>query len=203
MEPADPLEQHCSDVTASISRPLGVGLVLRYFSGPVATTVLAVLVENALLVLIPLFIGWAIDGLLQGEHGALLELCLLMFGVLVLTVLRRVYDTRVYGTMRVWFGQELVRRNKELTVSQLNARLDMGHELVGFLEQQVPAVITASVQVVVSIAIFWHFDGRLGAMSMGTMVVLAAVYGAFHRRFYQLNAALNSVTEQQVQVLHI
>ena len=51
----------------------GVGLLLRQFRWRILITWLLVLIENVLLALLPLFIGRAIDALLDGQAGALLE----------------------------------------------------------------------------------------------------------------------------------
>ena len=180
---------------------LDVRLLLRHFSRSIVLTWFLVLVENTLLALIPLFIGRAIDGLLGDETGALWEIAGIMSALIVVSVGRRAYDTRTYGTMRVRFGAELVRRTGDQPVSQVNARLDMSREMVDFLEGYVPELLTASVQVVVSIAILWSFDVRLGLSALTIIAAMALIYAMFHKRFYRLNSDLNSQREQQVAVL--
>ena len=180
---------------------LDVRLLFRHFRWRIVATWLLVLVENTLLALIPLFIGRAIDALLAQQSGALWEIAAVMGAVILVSAGRRAYDTRAYGTMRVQFGSELVRRIGDRPVSQVNARLDMSREMVDFLEGYVPALFTAIVQVVVSIAILWIFDTRLGISALVVIVALGLIYALFHRRFYELNADLNSQTEQQVAIL--
>ena len=172
---------------------LDVAALLRNYRWPVLFTWLLVLLENTLLALIPLFIGRAIDALLGNQSGALWEI--------VVASLRRAYDTRCYGTMRVQFGSAVVERIGERPVSQVNARLDMSREMVDFLEAHVPELLTAVVQVIVSIAILWTFDQRLGTSALAVIIGLAVIYALFHRRFYRLNSDLNTQTEQQVAVL--
>lgn len=180
---------------------LGVGLLLRQFRWRIVVTWLIVLWENVLLALIPLFIGRAIDDLLAGQVDALLELAGLMAGLIIVATARRVFDTRAYGTMRVELGAELVRRSGGQPVSRLSARLDMSRELVDFLEAHVPELLTAVVQVLVSIALLWRFDAWLGVSALVTLVTLSITYAFFHRRFYRLNRSLNVQTERQVGVL--
>ncbi|MEM6512937.1 MAG: ABC transporter six-transmembrane domain-containing protein [Pseudomonadota bacterium] len=180
---------------------LDVGLLLRAFRWKIAITWLLVLLENLLWALIPLFIGRAIDALLARQPGALWELGAVMTALIVVAVGARVYDTRAYGTMRVHFGAELVNRIREEPVSRVNARLDMSREMVDFLEEHVPELLTSIVQVVVSIGILWSYDSRLGMSGICVVVGLAVVYGLFHQRFYRLNAKLNAQTEKQVSIL--
>lgn len=180
---------------------LDVALLFRYHRWPVVVTWLLVLLENTLLALIPLFIGRAIDALLGNESGALWEIAGVMAALIFVASGRRAYDTRCYGTMRVRFGAEVVNRIGDRPVSQVNARLDMSREMVDFLEGHVPELLTALVQVVVSITILWTFDSRLGLSALAVFAGLVMVYAVFHRRFYRLNSDLNTQTEQQVTVL--
>lgn len=180
---------------------LDVGLLFRHYRWPVIVTWLLVLVENTLLALIPLFIGRAIDALLGNQPGALWEIGAVMGALILVASGRRAYDTRAYSSMRVRFGAEVVKRLGERPVSPVNARLDMSREMVDFLEEHAPELLTAVVQLVVSIAILWSFDGRLGTTALAAVAGLAMLYGLFHRRFYRLNSDLNTQTERQVAVL--
>ena len=159
------------------------------------------LLENTLWAFVPLFIGRAIDALLAKEINALWEVAAVLAALTVVAVGRRVYDTRCYGTMRVRFGAELVRRLGERPISQVNARLEMSREMVDFLEGYVPELLTAVVQLVVSVAILWSFDIRLGFSALVVVFSIAVVYALFHRRFYRLNSDLNAQTEKQIAVL--
>lgn len=184
-----------------MSSKLDVNLLLKHFRWRVVFTWFLVLVENALLALIPLFIGRGIDALLADETDALWEISIVMAVLIVVSVGRRIYDTRAYGTMRVWFGSELVRRIGERQTSLVNARLDMSREMVDFLEEHIPELLTAIVQIVISIIILWFYDAQLGVSALCLIVLLCIIYGLFHKRFYLLNSDLNAQKEQQVKVL--
>ena len=179
---------------------LDVSLLFRQFRWRIAVTWLLVLLENTLLALIPLFIGRAIDAL-SAQPGALWEIAGVMAALLIVAVGRRAYDTRAYGTMRVHFGAELVNRSNKRPVSQINARLDMSREMVDFLEAHVPELLTAVVQVIVSIVILWSFHPKLGISGLCVIVGLAVIYALFHRRFYSLNGNINAQIEKQVSIL--
>ena len=180
---------------------LSVGLLFRNFKARIVVTWLLVLVEITLWALVPLFMGRAIDALLARRPSALWEVAAIMAGLIAVAVVRRVYDTRCYGTIRVRFGGELVRRSQDEPVSQLNARLDMSREMVDFLEGHVPLLITSVVQLLVSVGVLLTFDPNLGLTALGALVALVTIYALFHRRFYRLNGELNAQTELQVSVL--
>ncbi len=166
-----------------------------------ATTWLLVILENILLAMIPLFIGFSIDGLLQ---GSLLELAWLGGAMVLLSLLavaRRIYDTRVYGSVKVALGLEVDQRNRELAVSIRSARLDMSRELVDFLEQDIPELITAGSQMLVALVVLALFSPPLAIAALVLLLVMLTLYGFFHHSFFRLNQALNAQTERQVTLL--
>jgi len=182
-------------------RDLTILSLLKVFRGCIALTWALTLGEAGLTALIPLYIGFAIDGLLGGSPRALWHLAGLLAALVALGVARRLYDTRAYGTIRVELGKAQVARSAALPVSALNARLDMGRELVDFLEDTLPGAMAAAVQFAVSIAVLFAFAPELACAAGAAALAMAAVYALFHRRFFRLNGQLNQQTERQVGVL--
>jgi len=150
---------------------------------------------------VPLFIGRAIDALLEQRPGGLWEVGSILSALIVIAVARRFHDTRCYGTIRVRLGEELVHRAQDDLVSRLNARLGMSREMVDFLEGHVPMMLTGVVQLLVSIGVLFGFDLRLGLVAIGALFAVSTIYGLFHGRFYRLNGELNAQTELQVSIL--
>lgn len=181
--------------------PVTVSALLRRFPGPILLTWVMTLCETALTALIPLFIGFAIDGLLNDDMTAFLRLAAVLAGLIVVAVLRRIYDTRAYGTIRVEVGKAQVDRSARVPVSTLNARLGMGRELVDFLERDVPATMDSGVQLAVSLIVLYAFHPTLAYAALGAAVVTLALYSGFHGRFYRLNADHNHQMEHQVRIL--
>ena len=181
---------------------LSVGSLLRRYGARVLITWALLIVEVALLALIPLFMGNTIDALLADtDPGALLEISVLFVALILAAVVRRAYDTRAYGTMRVHLCTALTQRSRHKDVSALNAQVEMGRELADFLEEQTPLVITSVIQLVVSVVILFHFGTALGAASIVAVLIMLVLYAGFHRRFFALNAGLNAISEEQVGVL--
>jgi len=182
-------------------RRLTISTLLRRFLRPLGLTWVLTLGETALMALIPLLIGFAIDGLIGGDTIALAQLAAVLAALIAIGVARRLYDTRVFGTMRVEICKALAARSQGGSVSTLNARFGMGRELVDFLEQEVPAVMTSSVQLIASLAVLFAFHPVLAGSAFAAAVASVVLYGVFHRRFYRLNADNNQQTEQQVSIL--
>lgn len=175
--------------------------IMRSFPGRIAVTCGIVLIENILIALVPLLIGLTIDGLLAGRLEELGLTVFILTALCGIAVARRIYDTRVYGTIRLHLGTELQKRLPALDVSARSARLDMSREIVDFLEEGAPALITAVIQILVSLAILSSFDWKLGAASLAVVSAMILFYGCFHGRFYHGNAELNAQREKQVDAL--
>ncbi|MGB0661888.1 MAG: ABC transporter six-transmembrane domain-containing protein [Mangrovicoccus sp.] len=157
--------------------------------------------ETALMALFPLFIGFAIDGLLAGSNAQLWQLGGLFAGLIARSVLRRVYDTRAYGSIRVSFGMAQVTRAREVPASVLTARLGMGRELVAVLEEMLPMAMAGVVQLVIAVIILATFAPVLAAAAGIAAVGSVGIYTLFQGAFYRMNGNLNQQTEKQVQVL--
>ncbi len=180
---------------------LTIAILLQTFLRPISLTWVLTLFETALMALIPLLIGFAIDGLLKDDTTALMHLAVVVASLIGISIARRIYDTRVYGMIRVELCTQLVDRSDKLSVSKLNARLSMARELVGFLEEEVPTLMNSVVQLVISFAILFYFHPTLSYAAFCAAVVMVVFYSIFHRRFFKLNADHNHQSEKQVGLL--
>lgn len=182
-------------------RKLTIGTLLSVFRWRVGLTWFLILAETAMTVLIPLFVGFAIDGLLSEDFEPFVQLGALMVALTMISVIRRIYDTRVYGMIRVELGKALAARFSNLPISSLNARIGMGRELADFLEEILPSAIAGVVQFVVSAILLFYFSPVLALSACGVLVGMISVYALFHSTFWQWNRALNEQMEHQVSVL--
>ena len=180
---------------------LNLQAILKTFKYQIGGTWALVALENTLLALIPLLIGLAIDDLLEGQFNELTSLGVVMVLLTIVAVIRRIYDTRTYGTIRVALGNEVSNRHESLEVSSRNARLDMSRELVDFLEEQVPELLTGIIQIIVSLIVLAMFHLYLSVSAFLVTLAMIVLYSFFHGRFYQLNASLNGQMERQVGLL--
>lgn len=182
-------------------KDLTISTLLRSFPWRVTVTWGMTLAETALMALIPLFIGFAIDGLLSGSLNELFHLGVLFAVLIAVAVSRRLYDTRVYSMIRVELGRAQTARGTDLPISALNAQIGMGRELVQFLEETLPMVMAGLTQLIIAVIVLFAFSPLLavsaGLAALGALIV----YAFFHRRFFRLNGDLNQQTEQQVGVL--
>ncbi|WP_299774958.1 ABC transporter six-transmembrane domain-containing protein [uncultured Pseudoteredinibacter sp.] len=181
--------------------PITVSSLLTRFWKSISLTWLLTIFETVLMALIPLFIGFAIDGLLENNVENFIHLIALMFGLLFIAVCRRAYDTRVFGSIRVELGKTLVQRSQQLATSTLNARMGMARELADFLEEQAPELMTSFIQLLVSAIVLYSFHPTLAITAASAAFVMMAIYSLFHKRFYRLNSVYNQQEEKQVDIL--
>lgn len=180
---------------------LSIGSLLSRYRWRIIVTWGLTLLETGLLALLPLFIGQSIDGLLSENPNPFFTLLGGLCLLLILGVARRIYDTRAYGTIRVALGEEVINRTGQTAVSAKTARLDMSRELVDFLEVEAPVVLTACVQVCVSIIILFSFHLALAGTAAAAAILSIGLYGLFSGRFFKLNRDLNEQMERQVNAL--
>lgn len=177
--------------------------IFQSFRGRICATWLLVLLEYVGLALIPLSMGIAIDGLLDRKPESLLVLGSLMAGLTVLSVLRHLYDTRIYGTIRVRLGTVLDSQHSKLDVSAKSARLDMGRELVDFFEEEMPDCIGAVVQMIVTLGVLTVYDMRLSMAALAMTAGMGLTYALFHGSIYRCNSGFNNQMEKQVSILTV
>ena len=170
----------------SLKQPISLITIIQLNLWKVLLTWLMVLVENVMLILLPLFIGFAIDGVLEQDLQPLLMLALCLFALVIVSVVRRFYDTRVYGAIRVKLANLVERNLRGLELSAKDARLTMSRELVDFLEEDLPSLMTAVVQLIATVVILATFDQTLALSMLGAGVGMLIIYGLFHRTFTRL-----------------
>jgi hypothetical protein len=180
---------------------LSIRTLFVAFRGKIILTWSLTLLETALFALLPLLIGKAIDGLLEGDMSPFFLLLLAMAALLVIATGRRVYDTRAYGTMRVELSNALAERSAGRSVSVVNARISMGRELVGFLETTAPDSAKSVIQLAVSVVILLSFYHELALAAGAATVLVIVIYSLFAPAFFALNHTLNERAEGQVTTL--
>ena len=138
---------------------------------------------------------------MANDPTALFNLVGLLAGLILIGVVRRVFDTRAYGTILVALGRALAARANGHPLSTTNARLGMGRELADFLEQQIPDLLRSFVQLAVALLILWSFHPALFASAIGTGILVVLIYATAHQRFFRLNGDINQQMEKQVAIL--
>ncbi|MBE0367787.1 ABC transporter six-transmembrane domain-containing protein [Pseudoalteromonas aurantia] len=182
--------------------PISLYRIITANKTKVTINAILTIVEITLTALVPMFIGFAIDGLLAKETTEMFVLVAILISLIVMSVIRRFYDTRAYGEIRVKVQAEFVKNNASLSTSVLNARLDMVREFVDFLEESVPEILNAVIQFIVSLVVLYFLNPMLAIAALCSGVMMLLIYTLFHGNFYILNGAYNKQSERQVTILN-
>lgn len=164
----------------------------------ISLTMCLVLAEALAFLLLPLVIGMAIDGLLAGSYLGVWKLGFLGLGVVVSGALRRFYDTRVYAGIYVDLSTEIVEQANDNNTSKLNARVTMLKELVEFLENQLPELMTSLVGLVGAVAILYALDFQIFLGCLLVIALMLMTFIATGKITTKFNHHYNNAMEAQV-----
>lgn len=163
-----------------------------------------VLLEAGASLLIPLAIGFAIDGLIAGSYTGVWQLAGVGIALTVSGSLRRLYDTRVYSGIYVDLSSEVAHGEHEgepPTTSALSARITMLKELVEFFENSFPELIVSLVNLVGTVVILWALDFEIFLGCLAILVLILLVFYFTSKYTTTLNQNYNNTMEQQVSAL--
>ncbi len=173
------------------------------FRWRIGATAALVLIEAAIDLLFPLFIGIAINGLLDGDRTGVIALGGL--GLVALTVgsARRFFDTRAYSGIFETIGAEMVARERlrKTETSAIAARTTLLGEFVDFLEDSMPALVTTLIGTVGALIIIAGLNTNVFLACLALLSLTLATYWANGRRNYRLHAGYNDELEQQVSAI--
>ena len=182
---------------------VSVPALLRRYRPRVALTFALVLLEAGGMLLFPLFIGFAVNGLVDDDHSGVVALAGLGVVVLLIGSGRRLYDTRTYARIYEDVANETVARERQAgtEVSAVTARANLLREVVEFLENSMPEIVASVIGVGGSLVILATLDLGVFLASVGLLVLVVVVYAATGRLNLRLNAGYNDELERQVDAL--
>lgn len=186
-------------------RPANLSItgLLSRFKGKVSLTLFLVLAEAILGLFYPLFIGFAIIGLLEQDFGGVYMLAGL--GVLALAVGsgRRFYDTRAYSDIYIKISDEMVAREhaKESSISKISARASLLTEFVEFLENSMPTILGSIIGVLGVLGIIFTLNLSVFWASIGLFFLMISIYFLSGKANFSFNEQYNNEIENQVEAL--
>lgn len=178
------------------------GLMCR-FKYKISFTMLLVVAESILDLLFPLFIGYAINGLLDQHYTGVLALAVLGILALLAGSGRRFYDTRAYAVIYTTLSSEMVVREqaKNSVISTISARASLLNEFVRFLENSMPMIVTSLIGVVGILVIIFSLNLPIFGACIAILVLIFVVYLLSGKWNYRYNKHYNDELENQVNSL--
>ena len=190
-------------MTATTTSDLSLrGLLRRYWKRAVFTWGL-VIADGLLLLLFPLLIGRAVEGMIGGSFRGLLELGVFSLLILVTGSARRFYDTRVYSEIYREVSGELVQREtaRGKDVSTVAARARLLTEFVEFLENSLPDILIHLISLFGTLVILAIIDLRVFGVCLVGGLVTGGIYAFSEKRILWLNRGQNDELERQVSAI--
>ena len=179
---------------------MSVMTLLRHYRWRFLFTLLLVLLDAALLVLFPLFIGQAISGAINESYQEAIHLGLLGMATLLIGALRRYYDSRFYARVYEHLGAR-IGENEEVPVSIRSAHLGFLTEVVEFFENQLPELVNSTIGLVGTLLIIAALNLTLFAGCLVVLFIILIVYGLSSKPTQGLNLGFNEELEKQVSVI--
>ncbi len=175
--------------------------ILKRYRVKFSFTLLLILAEAGIAILFPLFIGYAIDSAIAGSHFGAIQLGLLGFAALVVGIGRRVFDSRFYAKVYQDIGAKAVAKVADDQSSIKSARLGMIRELIEFLENALPELISNVIGLIGVVAIIATLNLPVFYGSLLVTLLIFCIYWLSSRKTVQLNRQSNDELEKQVDVI--
>lgn len=174
--------------------------IFKRFKLKISLTLFLVTLESVILLLFPLFIGFAINDFLKGEYIGLIRLGILGLTSLLIGSGRRFFDTRNYSSIYVIISSEFVarQRKKKISTSKTNARVGLLAELVEFLENSFPEIMINVIGLVGTLIILLFINKIIFVACLLVMVLIILVYAITTKKNIVFNKNYNDVLEKQV-----
>ena len=175
--------------------------ILSNFRWQFGLTLTLILLESGLALLFPLFIGFAIDGALNGATEGAVQLGILGLIALAVGVSRRLYDSRFYAQVFQLLGMRVVSKMGGNDPSKKSARLGMIREMVEFMENSLPELIGNVIGLIGVVVIIASLNFNVFIGGVVSTVLIFIVYLATSGKTVRLNKAYNDELEKQVDAV--
>lgn len=169
----------------------------------ISFTFLLLMLEIVSAILFPLFMGYAINDLMEKSYDNLMVLVVLVVFSVIVGVMRRFYDSRIYGGIYVKVATDLTydENRKGSSVSQISARVDLLYELVEFFENAMPEIVNNVLGLAIVLGIIALIDTRIALLCGIVIVAVFIVYGVTSKYTIDLNKDFNDELETLVHKL--
>ena len=176
------------------------GKIFSRFRLRMSLTFSLVLIEGILSILFPLFIGFAINGALEGDYDGAMLLGGLGLLSLIIGSARRLFDSRFYARVYSELGYQ-IGTMKGGTPSRQAARLNMLGEIVEFFENSVPQIVNSIIGLVGTLLIVATLNTKIFVGCLIIFLVVLVVYTLSKNKTIRFNTGYNNALEQQVDIL--
>ena len=162
-----------------------------------------VLAENLLLLTYPVFGGFAINGVLEGNLGKALSYAAVILVIWTVGSVRRAVDTRAFSRIYAEMVVPVIlqqRRDGE-AVSTISARAALSRELVDFFEMHLPTLVTSLISMVGAVLMLLFIEFWTGLASFFVLLFFMLLIPRYSRVNDRLYFRLNNWLERDVHII--
>lgn len=180
-----------------------LGTIFSRFKSKILFTWSLVLLEALVFLLYPLFIGDAVDGLINNDKTGLLLFAGLGIVHLLFAGGRRFYDTRIYSKIYLQIAPELVEKEfgQNSEASKVSARTNMLTELIEFLENIFPEIVNSLIGLIGTMVLLLLINLNIFIATLISIAVTVIVYALSSKRTFRLNSSFNSELERHYDII--
>ncbi|WP_299556850.1 ABC transporter six-transmembrane domain-containing protein [Seonamhaeicola sp.] len=174
---------------------------LRQFKWKFVFIFSLILIESIIELLIPLFIGFAIDDAIRNSYVGAIQLGGLGALIILIGGGRRFFDSRIYAKIYRKLGNATLSKIEQNQASVKTARLGMISEIVEFLENALPTLVSTIVGMIGVIIIIASLNTKVFVSALIATFFVFLIYFLTRKRTTYLNSAYNNEYEKQVDVI--
>ena len=150
----------------------------------------------------PLFLGRAVDGLLDGHYAGLIQLVAVHAAYLLVGTVRHLYDTRTFTAIYTSFVTQLLDREiGTADVSRLSAHSQLARQFIDFLEFDFNYVVEAAYNIAGSLILLLFYDRTVVVICLLILVPVSRLGYLYGKRTEKLAKGANDELEQQVDII--
>lgn len=162
-----------------------------------------VLAENLLLLTYPVFGGFAINGVLEGNLGKALSYAAIILVIWTVGSVRRAVYTRAFSRIYAEMVVPVIlqqRRDGE-AVSTISARAALSRELIDFFEMHLPTLVTSLISMVGAVLMLLFIEFWTGLTSLFVLLFFMLLIPRYSRVNDRLYFRLNNRLERDVHII--
>jgi hypothetical protein len=194
------------DTSASKAKPSAAGSLaslVKAHPGKLAFTFSLIGLENVLLLIYPLFGGFAINAIVEGNLMLGLSYAVVVLMFWLIGAARRAVDTqvftRIYADLAV--AVAMTQRSQGESVSTAAARVVLAREFVDFFEKHVPILATSIVSVFGAVGMLLLIEPWVGVATGAALLLAVFWVPGFAARNETLHTRVNNRLEREIDLV--
>jgi len=164
-----------------------------------------VLAENGLFLAYPIFAGFAINAIMQGNTSNALIYALFVLIAWLVGAIRRRVDTQVFANIYAKLAVNVIMNEKQNAKddSAIIARVALSREFVNFFETHFPMFFTSVISIIGSAFMLIFLEPKVAVACFAVMIVFLIFLPRYIKKNDDLYLRLNDRLEKEAKVIGV